>query len=61
LSHTDTLLKVANSFGLDLSAPINPSSTQFLDTSQDSNSVLDFIFLRIGLEKFNNNLISPDL
>jgi len=50
------LLEVADSFGFDLSISIN-----FLDNSQDSNSVLDLIFLRTRLKEFNNHLISPDL
>ena len=50
------LLEVADSFGLDLSISVN-----FLDNSQDSNSVLDLIFLRTRLKEFNNHLISPDL
>ena len=32
-SYTDILLEVADSFGLDLSIPINSGSTQFLNNS----------------------------
>ena len=60
-SYIDTLLKIANSLELDLSTPINPSFTQFLNNFQDSNSVLNLMFLRTGSEQFNNHLISPDL
>ena len=59
-SYTNTLLEVADSFGLDLSILINPGSTQFLDNSQDLNLVLDLMFLRTVLEEFNNHLISLD-
>jgi len=60
LSYTDTLLKIANSLGFDLSTPINSSSTWFLNNSQNLNSVLNLIFLRTESEKFNNHLISLD-
>ena len=54
-SYTDTLLEVANSFGLDLFISIN-----FLDNFQNLNSVLDLMFLRTRSEEFNNYLIFPD-
>ena len=49
---------MVDNFGLELSTSINPVSTQYVDNSQDSNSVLDLIFLRTRLEKFNNYTIS---
>jgi len=54
----DTFQEVVDNFGLELSTSINPVSTQYVDNSQDSNSVLDLIFLRTRLEKFNNYTIS---
>ena len=31
-----------------------------MDNSQDSNSVLDLIFLHVNAEEFNNHMISLD-
>ena len=61
LSYIDTLIEITNSLGLDLSIPINSSSTWFLNNSQNLKSVLNLIFFRTGLEGFNNHLISLDL
>ena len=61
LSYIDSLFKIANSLGLDLSIPINSSSTWFLDNFQDLESLLDLIFLRTGPKEFNNYLISLNL
>ena len=44
-SHEDTLHEVADSFSLELLTSINPVLTQYVDNSQDSNSVLDLMFL----------------
>lgn len=51
---------MANSFGLEMSTPINPVHTWYVDNSQDLNLVLDLIFLQTGLVEFNNYKISPD-
>jgi len=59
--HMDTLWEVANGFGVKLLTPINSIHTQYVDNSQDLNSVLDSMFLWIELEEFNNHLILPDL
>ena len=56
LSHTDTLLEIANIFGLDLFMPI-----KFSDNFQNLNSVLNLMFLRTRSEELNNHLIFPDL
>ena len=61
MSHTNTLLEVADSFGLKLSISINLGPIWFLGNSQDLNSVLDLMFFKTGSEEFNNHLISPDL
>jgi len=59
--YTDILRDVADSFGLELLTLIDPVSIQYMDNSQELNSDLDLIFLRIKLEELNNHIISPDL
>ena len=55
------LWEFADSFGLELLISINPVLIWYTDNSQVSNSVLDLMFLRIGLEKLNNYIILPDI
>ncbi len=55
------LWEFADSFGLELLISINPVLIWYTDNSQGSNSVLDLMFLRIGLEKLNNYIILPDI
>jgi len=52
---------VIDSFNLELSVSINQVLTQYVDNSQDSNLVIDLIFLWADAEKFNNHQILPDL
>ena len=59
--YTDMLWEFADSFGLELLISINPVLIWYTDNSQGSNSVLDLMFLRIGLEKLNNYIILPDI
>ena len=59
--YTDMLWEFADSFGLELLISINPVLIWYTDNSQVSNSVLDLMFLRIGLEKLNNYIILPDI
>jgi len=40
-----------------LSTPVNQVPMQYTDNSQDSNSVLDFMFLHSTSEKLNNQMI----
>ena len=44
-SHKDTLFKIANSFHVALSKPTEILPTRYSDNTQDSNSVLDLVFL----------------
>ena len=60
-TYVDTLRKVANSFTLKLSMSINQVLICYTDNSQDSNLVIDLIFLQANAEEFNNHFILPDL
>jgi len=59
--HADTLREIADSFNLELSMPVNQVSTQYADNPQESNLVLDLMFLHANVEEFNNYVISLDL
>ena len=54
LSYSDILREIADNLNLDLSTPINPVSTQYVDNSQNSNLVIDLMFLYAKSERFNN-------
>ena len=55
LSYSDILREIADNLNLDLSTPINPVSTQYVDNFQNSNLVIDFMFLYAKSEGFNNH------
>ena len=40
--------------------PTNPSPTRFLDTADESNSVIDLMFLHYGSSKLNHHSICLD-
>jgi len=61
LLYTDMLWEFADSFGLELLISINLVLIWYANNSQESNSVLDLMFLRIGLEKLNNYIKLPDI
>ena len=44
-THRDILFKIANSFQLELSKPTELFPTKYSNNDQDSNSVLEFVFL----------------
>ena len=60
LTYVDILREIADSFNIELSLLINQISIQYMNNSQDSNSVLDLMFLHENIEKFNNYIISLD-
>ena len=55
LSYSDILREIADNLNLDLSTPINPVSTQYVDNSQNSNLVIDLKFLYTKSERFKNH------
>ena len=59
--HTDTLRKVANLFNLELSISIAQVSTRYTDNSNNSNSVIDLMFLWANAEEFDIHTILLDL
>ena len=60
LAHRDILLEIADSFQLGLSKLTVPFSTRYLDNDQDSNSVLDLVFLYPQSPEFDNHHICPN-
>ena len=60
-TYLNILREITDSFNLKLSSSIIQVSTQYTDNSQDSNSVLDLIFLQANTEEFNNHMILSDL
>jgi len=60
-TYMNTLRKIVDSFNLKLSMSIDQVSTYYVNSPQDSNSVLDLMFLYVNVEEFNNHMISPNL
>ena len=59
-SISDDLIMIVDSFDLSLSSPTNPGPMRFLDTTGESNSVIDLMFLRHGSAELDNHSILPD-
>jgi len=58
-SVSNDLIIIADSFNLSLSNPTNPCPTRYSDTAEESNSVIDLIFLWCGLYKLDCHSIHP--
>ena len=58
--HSDLLFDIADLLYLGLSEPTNHVSAIYYDNNQDSNLVLDMIFLRFRLEELDKHSIHPE-
>ena len=59
-SHKNTLFDIADSFWLEISKLIEFFSTRYSDNVQNSNSVLDLVFLHPDSPEHDNHHIHPD-
>ena len=60
-SHTDDLITIADSLGLELSYPSNPSPIRFADNPCDTNSVIDLVFLPPGNTSFGRHMLHSEI
>jgi len=44
-THTEDLLTITDSLGLELSPSLNLGPTRYIDNTWDSNSIIDLVFL----------------
>jgi len=61
LSHSNSLLEIADSLDLKLSNSIQQISTQYLDNANNTNLVIDLFFLCSNSMEINNHSINPDI
>lgn len=59
MSSSDILLEVTDSFDLKLSLPVNQIPTQYTYNPNDTNSVINLMFLQADLTEIDNHLILP--
>ena len=59
--HSQDLFDIADSFYLELSRPTKQIPTRYFNNQQDSNLVIDLIFLIPESSEYNNHIIHPDL
>ena len=59
--HTNNFFILADSLGLEFSSPTNPGPTRFTDNPQDSNSVIDLVFLPPNNPGFGCHLLHPEI
>ena len=59
-SISDDLFIIADSFNLTLSNPTNPCSTRYSDTTGESNSIIDLMFLHYGSLDLDHYSILPE-
>jgi len=61
LIHSDSLLEIADFFDLKLLCSIQQVPTWYAKNPNNTNSVINLLFLHSNLVKINNNYILPDL
>jgi len=59
-SISDHLFAIANSFNLSLSYPTDQAPTRYSNNANDSNLVIDLIFLQCDSLELNTHLIHPE-
>jgi len=59
--YCDTLTDIADFMNLCISNFINQVPTRYLDNQNDSNLVINFMFLQLTLLEFNNHTIHLEL
>ena len=60
LSISNDLIIIADSFNLILSSPTNPCPTRYSDTVEESNSIIDLMFLYYGSSELDHHSIIPE-
>ena len=55
--HKDTLFEIADSLGLEISKPIENVPTRYSDNPQETDSIIDLVFLRPNSSKLDNHHI----
>ena len=60
-AHSALLIDIANAFELLFLHPTNSISTRYLDNNNNSNSVINLMFLRLNLLEFDSYTILPEL
>ena len=59
-SSISNIFAIANSFNLSLSYPTNQVLTRYLDNANDSNSVINLMFLHSDSSELNTHCIHPE-
>jgi len=60
-THTKDLLAIADSLSLELSPPVNPGPTKYVDNPNKSNSVLNLVFLALDNPGYGNHFLLPKM